>query len=243
MADESMVSAKNVTVKYDKNVILDNVSIDIKKGGMIGFLGPSGAGKTTLIKAMIGMKEAAGSVYIDGEAMPSLSVTSQIGYMAQQDALYEDLTGLDNVLFFEALYGLRGKEAKSRAAEVLELVNLSGDAKKRVKYYSGGMRRRLSLAVALAHKPKLLFLDEPTVGIDPVLKKVFWEEFHRLKEEGATIVITTHVMDEAYRCDRLALIRDGGIIADGTPVELMVRAGAQSLEEAFLFYSGEGRKE
>lgn len=244
MSDNVVVYVNNVDVEYDKSKILNNISINIKKGEIVGLLGPSGAGKTTLVKAIIGMKSVStGEIKVFDELMPKLDITSQLGYMAQSDALYEDLSGLDNVLFFASIFGMKGKPSKERAKEVLTLVNLDKDANKLVKNYSGGMKRRLSLAIALVHSPKLLILDEPTVGIDPVLRKKFWDEFYRIKENGGTIILTTHVMDEAYKCDKLALIRDGRIIAEGSVNEIIESSKAIDIEEAFLFYSSnEGDK-
>ncbi len=232
------VTVNNVKIKYDKTVILNNINLNIEKGQIIGLLGPSGSGKTTLVKAIIGMKEVCqGEISIFDTKIPSLKITTMMGYMAQSDALYEDLNAIDNVLFFAALYGMNKKAAIDRAKEVLSLVNLLEDSKKLVKNFSGGMKRRLSLAIALVHNPKLLILDEPTVGIDPVLRKIFWDEFTKLKNNGTTIIVTTHVMDEAYRCDKLSLIRNGDLIANGTPNELIKNSNSANIEEAFLYYS------
>ncbi|KMT23202.1 ABC transporter ATP-binding protein [Clostridium cylindrosporum] len=238
MEKESVVSISNLQVSYDKNIILDNISLEIPKGEIIGLLGPSGSGKTTLIKSIMGMVKASqGEVVVLGYKIPSLEVVQSIGYMAQSDALYDDLSALDNILFFAELYGIKGKIAKERADEVLELVDLINNKKKLVKNFSGGMKRRLSLAISLLHNPILLILDEPTVGIDPLLRKNFWNEFKRIKSLGGTIIVTTHVMDEAYNCDRLSLIRDGKIIADGSPKELMKISNADNIDEAFLYFS------
>lgn len=240
MDNKTVVEVLNVSVKYDKHIILKNINMSINEGEIIGLLGPSGAGKTTLVKAIIGMKAVSmGEIMVLGETMPTLKIVSDLGYMAQSDALYDDLCGIDNVLFFGELYGIKGKVAKQRAMDVLTLVNLESDANKLVKNYSGGMKRRLSLAIALVHSPKLLILDEPTVGIDPVLRKKFWDEFHRIKEAGGTIIVTTHVMDEAYKCDKLALIRNGQIISEGSPDEIISASGTKTIEEAFLYYSNE----
>lgn len=238
MASNKVISVSNLQVKYDKTVILDAVNLDIHQGEIVGFLGPSGSGKTTLVKAIIGMKEASqGEIHVLNHKMPSLEVVRDFGYMAQSDALYEDLSAMDNLLFFAALYGFKGSKARTRAMDVLTLVSLEDHHKKLVKNYSGGMKRRLSLAIALMHQPKLLILDEPTVGIDPVLRQSFWGEFNRIKEQGGTLVVTTHVMDEAYRCDRLALIREGHIIANDKPERIIASSGKQNIEEAFLYYS------
>ncbi|WP_270940699.1 ABC transporter ATP-binding protein [Romboutsia lituseburensis] len=240
MSNNVAVKVCNLDVEYDKVKILNNINLNIKEGEIIGLLGPSGSGKTTLVKTIIGMKGfVKGEVIVLDEKMPTLKVVNDIGYMAQSDALYDDLTGIDNVLFFAELYGIKGKIAKQRAMEVLELVDLQKHAKRPVKNYSGGMKRRLSLAIALVHSPKLLILDEPTVGIDPILRKKFWDEFNRIKDSGGTIIVTTHVMDEAYKCNKLALIRNGKIIAEGSPNEIIATSGGQTIEDAFLFYSTE----
>ena len=238
MSTKNVIEVSDLEVKYDKTTILKNINLNIKKGEIVGFLGPSGSGKTTLVKALIGMKAPSrGEIEVLGEKMPSLEVITKVGYMAQSDALYEDLTALDNLLFFGELYNLKGKAAKTRAMELLALVNLEKYASKAVRNYSGGMKRRLSLAISLIHSPELLILDEPTVGIDPVLRRSFWNEFKRIKNNGGTIIITTHVMDEAYNCDRLSLIREGEVIADGSSDEIIKASGTVNLEEAFLYYS------
>ena len=237
MIEAKIVDVKELTQQFGKSVILNNISLEVKKGEIVGLLGPSGSGKTTLVKAIVGMNEPSkGMVKVFDTKMPSLKTVSEIGYMAQADALYEDLNAYDNLLFFASLYGMRGKAAKERADEVLALVKLKEDGKKYVRNFSGGMKRRLSLAIALIHNPQLLILDEPTVGIDPVLRREFWNEFEELRTKGVTIIITTHVMDEAEKCDRLALIREGRIIALGTPSELKVSSGENSIEAAFLHF-------
>lgn len=240
MNDNIVVYVNNVDVKYDKSTILNKINLRINKGEIIGLLGPSGAGKTTLVKAIIGMKSVEnGEIRVFNEVVPKLDITINMGYMAQSDALYEDLSGVDNVIFFGSIFGMKGKALKERAKEVLSLVDLEKDSNKLVKNYSGGMKRRLSLAIALVHSPKLLILDEPTVGIDPVLRQKFWDEFNRIKANGGTIILTTHVMDEAYKCDKLALIRGGKIIAEGSVNEIIESSRSKDIEEAFLFYSSE----
>ena len=237
MSIKNVIKIENFKQQFGKFIVLQNINLNVEKGEILGLLGPSGSGKTTLIKSIVGMSEPTnGSICVLGTKMPSLAVVSKIGYMAQSDALYEDLTALDNILFFASLYGMKGKLLKQRTNEVLELVLLQSEGKKLIKNFSGGMKRRLSLAIALVHKPEILILDEPTVGIDPVLRLQFWKEFERLRKEGVTIIITTHVMDEAEHCDRLALIRNGGIIAIGTPDELKEKSGANTVEGAFLYY-------
>lgn len=242
MKNEPVVKVCSLKQQYGKLVVLDNINIDVKKGEILGLLGPSGSGKTTLVKAVIGMlNPSSGKIFVLDKEMPTLSVVSRIGYMAQSDALYDDLNAYDNLYFFGELYGMNGSAAKKRAEEVLSLVMLTPHAKRPVRTFSGGMKRRLSLAIALFHNPELLILDEPTVGIDPVLRKQFWDEFKRLQSKGVTLIITTHVMDEAEHCNRLALIRSGNIIALDTPEKLKEASGSDTIEGAFLYF-GEERK-
>ncbi len=229
----------DVAKRFDSNVVLEHISLDIPKAEIFGLLGPSGAGKTTLVRMIAGI-DVASSGYVDvlNERMPKLSMMRQIGYMAQSDALYMELSAKENLTFFAALFGLKGAECKQRIDEVMELVNLTSDLKKQVSQYSGGMKRRLSLAIALLHSPDILILDEPTVGIDPVLRQSVWRELERLSRDGTTILVTTHVMDEAYKCHRLGMIREGNLIAVGTPKKLMEQTASTTIEEAFLYYGG-----
>jgi ABC-2 type transport system ATP-binding protein len=233
------VNVGNVTKKYGGKTVLSEISLDIRPAEIFGLLGPSGAGKTTLVKLIVGIEEAdSGQVDVLGERMPKLDVLNRIGYMAQSDALYAELSALENLEFFGSLFGLNGSKLKQRIHEVMEIVDLSGDLKKAVRNYSGGMKRRLSLAASLLHRPDILILDEPTVGIDPLLRQSIWRELQRLCQQGTTILVTTHVMDEADKCHRLGMIRDGRLIAIGTPQELRERTGQATLEEAFLTYGG-----
>lgn len=229
----------DVSKAFGTKTVLKNISLQISKSEIFGLLGPSGAGKTTLVKCIAGIDEASsGSVTIFGNKMPSLSVMKEIGYMTQSDALYEELTALENLEFFSSIYGLKGTNKKERITSVMQLVNLENDLKKRVVAYSGGMKRRLSLAISLLHEPKILILDEPTVGIDPVLRQSIWKELERLSTAGTTVILTTHVMDEAEKCHRLGMIRDGDLIALGTPKELTENIHAENIEEVFIHYGG-----
>lgn len=233
------VSIQHVSKRFGKHEVLQDIQLEIVKGEIFGLLGPSGAGKTTLVKQLAGLdKPTSGEIYLFQEKMPLLKLISRIGYMAQSDALYEELSAEENLQFFSKLYGLKKGERAQRIKEVMEVVELSNDLTKLVSNYSGGMKRRLSLAIALLHKPELLILDEPTVGIDPVLRKSIWEAFYDLKAKGDTLIVTTHVMDEAEKCDRLGLIRDGRLIAVGTPDELKEQTNSSTIEEAFLVFGG-----
>ena len=176
-----------------------------------------------------------------GEVMPKLSMLQRFGYMAQSDALYNELTAQENLTFFASLYGLKGSHRTSRIQESMAIVNLLDHLNKPVSAYSGGMKRRLSLAISLLHEPELLVLDEPTVGIDPVLRQSIWKELGAMRKRGTTIILTTHVMDEAEKCDRLGLIRDGRLTAIGTPDELKQSSGSATIEEAFIVLGGGAR--
>ena len=241
MKEANTIQVHKVTKSFGKKVVLKDINFDIKEGNIYGFIGPSGSGKTTLIKMIVGMDiPDEGSIYLLGEKMPNLNILQQIGYMAQSDALYTALTGKENLMFFASLFKLDKNEKQKRIAYAAELVNLTEDLDKRVSAYSGGMKRRLSLAIALIQNPPVLILDEPTVGIDPELRLSIWNELLRLKnEEGKTIIVTTHVMDEAEKCDYIAMLRDGSFIASGTPRQLKEQYNVKSLDEVFL---GAGRK-
>ncbi|SDM31911.1 ABC transporter ATP-binding protein [Paenibacillus jilunlii] len=237
-----VIAVTHVRRAFGTKEVLKDISLQVEQAETFGILGPSGSGKTTLVKLLTGIDEVtSGQVEVLGAQMPKLSMLQQIGYMAQSDALYTELSAKENLEFFASLYGLRGGNRTRRIADVMEVVNLQEHLRKRVDQYSGGMKRRLSLAIALLHEPPLLILDEPTVGIDPVLRKSIWKELRTLNGNGTTIVLTTHVMDEAEKCDRLAMIRDGQLLAVDTPADLLRNTGAASMEEAFLYYGGARR--
>ena len=233
---DSTIKVEQVNKSFGKKPVLNDVNLTIPKGQLFGLIGPSGAGKTTLVKMIVGMEKSdTGSIHVLGRKMPNLRLLQEIGYMAQSDALYVELTGEENLKFFASLYKLNKEEQKRRITYAADLVNLTADLKKRVAAYSGGMKRRLSLAIALIQDPKILILDEPTVGIDPELKLSIWAELLRLKnEEEKTIIVTTHVMDEAVKCDYVAMVRDGRILTSGTPNELKALFDTDDFDEVFL---------
>ncbi len=236
---ERGIQVRAVERRFGKKLVLQAIDFDIRPAEVFGLLGPSGSGKTTLVKLIAGIDEATrGVVTVEGVQMPRRDMLGRIGYMAQSDALYEELTAKENLTFFASLFGLKGKDRARRIEEVMELVNLTDSSRKLVSAYSGGMKRRLSLAIALLHRPGVLILDEPTVGIDPVLRMAIWQELRAMKDEGTTIVVTTHVMDEAEKCDRLGMIRDGRLISVGSPEELKAHTQTVNLEAAFLAYGG-----
>ncbi|UOQ48911.1 ABC transporter ATP-binding protein [Gracilibacillus caseinilyticus] len=237
---QQIVTMKDVSLSFGKERVLQNIDMSVQEGEIFGLLGPSGAGKTTLVKIIAGILEAnKGDVFVQNKQVPSLQLLRSIGYMAQSDALYHELSAKENLEFFATLYGMRKKKRKKAIKHVAEVVNLTNHLDKEVRHFSGGMKRRLSLAAAIMHTPKMLILDEPTVGIDPLLRQSIWEEFYKLKEQGVTIIVTTHVMDEAEKCDRLALLRNGSVIACDTPEEIKVAKKVSTIEEAFLAYGGE----
>lgn len=237
---EPSVSVRSVSKSFRRNEVLKNIDLEIAKGEIFGLLGPSGAGKTTLVRALAGLDTPTeGETRVFGEKMPDLKLMKRIGYMAQADALYEDLSALENLEFFASLYGIEGKRRKGRINELMALMDLSDHLNVKTAKFSGGMKRRLSLVIALLHEPEMLLLDEPTVGIDPVLRRSIWDFFYELNRAGTTIIITTHVMDEAAKCSRLAMMQRGKIVAAGTPGQLKKDTGTGTLEEAFLVYGGD----
>lgn len=239
MNSKDYISIQNISKQYKGQTVLKGISFEVEEGEIFGLLGPSGAGKTTLIRLIMGMEKSnEGTITIMGNKVPNIKTIENIGYTSQADALYTDLTAEENMKFYCQLYKVPKKEWKEKIYNALSIVNLNEDTKKIVNNYSGGMKRRLSLAIALIHKPKLLILDEPTVGMDPVLRAKIWEEFYKLKKNGVTILLTTHVMDEAEKCDRLAMIRNGNCISVGKPKDLVKNLECNNLEEVFLKLGG-----
>jgi ABC-2 type transport system ATP-binding protein len=228
-------SLREVRKSYGAVKALDGLDLEVSKGEVLGLIGPSGSGKTSAVRALIGLlRPDSGVATVFGAAMPSRAALGRVGYMAQADALFDDLDARGNLAYFAALQGMDGGEIARRGAEILDYMDLSPDARRPVREFSGGMRKRLSLAIALVHSPELLVLDEPTVGMDPRLRLRMWERFRSLAAGGAAVLVTTHVMDEAERCDRLALVFEGRAIASGTGAELRKSRNVSSLEELFL---------
>jgi ABC-2 type transport system ATP-binding protein len=228
------VNVEDVSKSFGAFKALNGITLRVRPGEIYGLLGPNGAGKTTLIRLITGLLEAhAGTVTVLGQRMPNVPVLRHIGYMTQQAALYPSLSVEENVRFFAAING-----AEEGVKDALELVQLYDRRGSVVSTLSGGMRQRCSLACALVHRPELLLLDEPTVGVDPELRVQFWEDFRRMAASGTTIIVSSHVMDEADRCQRLGLIQYGRVIDEGTPAEIRTKAGTENLEEAFLALAG-----
>ncbi len=229
------IEVKNVNKSFLKKIVLSNLSIVADKEQILGVIGPSGAGKTTLIRLLTGaIKSDSGEIFIDTVKVPNMKLFSQVGYMPQFDALYPDLSGWDNLLFFGRLHGGTGKRLVDRCSELFRFYDLYEDKDKLVYHYSGGMKKRLSLIIALVHDPQYLILDEPTVGIDPVLRKKIWDNFRNQAKQGKTLIISTHVMDEAEKCDKCALLYKGELLAFDTVEKLKSLAKSHEIEELFF---------
>jgi len=233
------VDVRAVTFRYGRLTVLDDLSLAVPRGISFGLLGPNGAGKTTLIRLLVGLLQPAqGSVSLLGQPLSRQSATS-IGYMPQQPSLYNELSVTQNVAFFASIYHMdAAPERRRRIEEVVRLVGLWERRNDAVQKLSGGMKQRVSLACAIVHNPPVLLLDEPTVGLDPELRVSFWEHFTGLNKQGVTIIISSHTMDDAAHCDRLAFMRSGRVIAEGTPRDLTAATGkpGATLEDAFLHF-------
>ncbi len=226
---------KRAPFQGGRSIVLDGVSLTVKRGSILCLLGPSGCGKTTMVNLVMGITvPVSGEVRVMGEVAPYAQARHRIGYMPQDEALYDDITAEENLRFFGAMNGMAGKLLDDRIDEVLAFGRLENDRKKLVSVFSGGMKRRLSLGVALLHDPDLLVLDEPTVGLDPDHRRRIWDEFDAMVTRGKTILLTTHVMDEAARCGEIAMLHAGRIIANASPSDILHDTGTDNLEDAFL---------
>lgn len=233
------IQTKNTSYNYRKTKAVDKVTLEIPRGISFGVLGPNGSGKTTFIRMLVGLiKPDSGTIRTLGRT-PSRKLARYIGYMPQLPALYSELSIAQNVDFFARIYGVKNKAQRQKMVKkAITMVGLWPRRKDSISKLSGGMKQRVSLACAIVHRPKLLFLDEPTVGVDPALRVKFWEYFRSLTEKGVTIIISSHTMDDAAHCDRLAFLREGRVIAVGSPGELKQATGSPeaSLEDAFLYF-------
>lgn len=225
------IDVRGLRVVRGGREVLCGISLDVAAGTVTGLLGPSGSGKTTLMRALVGVQQVvSGEVSVLGAPAGSPSLRSRVGYMTQSPSVYADLTVRENLRYFARVLGA----APERVDAAIETVSLGDHAGQTVVSLSGGERARASLAVALLNEPELLVLDEPTVGLDPVLRRDLWATFHALAEGGATLLVSSHVMDEADRCDELILLREGEVLATGTPAALRLQTGAEDLDRAFL---------
>ena len=227
----SAVRINDLTVAFENVKALNEINLMIPKGQVVGLLGPSGAGKTTLIRTIVGLQKiTAGDVGVLGHVASSAELRHQIGYMAQDPDIYQDLTVRENILYFAKLVSADPQYID----KLVEDVELSPQLDQLASTLSGGQLVRLSLIIALLGQPELIILDEPTVGLDPVLREKLWKNFHKLADSGSTVIVTSHVMDEARRCDYLVLVRNGQIIAEDTPANLIKKSKAKDMEGAFL---------
>jgi ABC-2 type transport system ATP-binding protein len=237
---ETAVSVAALTKKFGDFIAVDSLDLKVSRGGIFGLLGPNGAGKTTLIRILCGLAlPTSGRVEVLGG--PPHAARHRVGYMPQETALYHDMTTHDNISFFGRLYSMQKDRLARRERELLKLIGLEDWRDSLVSTLSGGMRHRVSLACALVHEPELLFLDEPTVGIDPELRAAFWTHFKTLSKGGTTVFITTHYMDEARHCDDIVFLQRGRVLVRGTPAGILAKAGAANLEDAFLTLARRGK--
>lgn len=224
-----------MTKSFGKFTAVDSLNITIHEGEIYGLLGPNGSGKTTTIKMLCGLlSPTSGQATILGESIPCKPLMINVGYMPQETALYLDNTVHENLSFFAGIYGLSKNQFQKQEEQMLKFIDLEKWRDTLISTLSGGMKHRVSLACALIHGPKIVFLDEPTVGVDPELRVTFWGFFKSMVKKGTTVIITTHYIDEADNCSRVGLLRQGKLIAEGKPSDLKHRTGAISLEEAFL---------
>jgi ABC-2 type transport system ATP-binding protein len=236
--NEHAIITSNLTKNFGNFTAVNNLNLKVKKGEIYGLLGPNGAGKTTIIRMLTSIiKPSSGDMDILGTKLPDNSIASKIGYMPQETGVYLGLTVDQNLKFYARIFHVDKSQIEQREEELLKFVDLMDWKDEMVENLSGGMKHRVSLACTLIHQPKLLFLDEPTVGVDPELRVSFWDYFHKLRENGVTILITTHYMDEARHCDRIGFMKKGRLIAEGSPSKILEESGKDSLEDAFLDYS------
>ncbi|MET7763962.1 ABC transporter ATP-binding protein [Streptomyces sp. NPDC005355] len=228
---KTAIEVQDLVVARGGKEVLHRLCTRIPHGGITGLLGPSGSGKTTLMRSIVGVQRVkSGRVTVLGEEAGAPVLRRKIGYFTQSPSVYADMTVRENVRYFASFYGL----GKAEAEETIKEVGLQEQAGQIVRTLSGGQHNRASLACALVSRPELLILDEPTVGLDPVLREELWAHFRQLAADGTTLVVSSHVMDEANRCDRLILIREGYVVADDTPDVIKSRAGTDDLDRAFL---------
>jgi ABC-2 type transport system ATP-binding protein len=243
MTDTDAVSISNVNFSYGHLKVIDALSLNIAPGQSFGLLGPNGAGKTTLIRLMAGLLQPDdGTIQVAGQSL-SRQRSAIIGYMPQTASIYQELSVRQNIEFFARIYGMTDTARRRvRIDEVINLVELWPKRDTSAQQLSGGMRQRLSLACAIVHNPSIIFLDEPTVGLDPELRVHFWDYFKKLTNEGHTLIISSHTMDDAAHCDCLVFLRDGKVIAKGSPGGLVDATGnpKATLEDAFLYFIRQG---
>lgn len=237
------IEINNVSVTLGgQAAALRQVSAHLTAGSITGLIGPSGAGKTTLMRAIVGrQKLTKGSIELLGDEAGSHGLRRLLSYMTQENSVYHDLTVSENLEYFGRMYGLGRRQRKTKIAQILQQLDMRGQSRQLVSRLSGGQKQRVSLAVAMLPEPQIMVLDEPTVGLDPVLREEIWQLFHKLAAAGITIIISSHVMDEAERCDDLLLLRDGHLIAHDSPAGLRRKTGSSTVEQSFLALVGDLR--
>lgn len=232
--DVAAVSMRDARIVRGGVEIVPSLTLDVPSGTVFGMIGPSGSGKTTIIRAILGLTRlAGGTATVLGKAAGAASLRPRIGYMPQGSGVYPDLSGRENLQFFASVY----RAPAARVDEVLALMDLTRIADRALSTYSGGETQRVGLAMALMHRPELLVLDEPTVGLDPRLRRSLWGHFRAWAEEGTTLIVSTHVMDEAERCHTIGFINNGSLVTTGSPEEIRRRTGHDNLESAILALS------
>ena len=237
LTGENIIEVENLVKRFGSFTAVDNISFQVKKGEVFGFLGANGAGKTTAIKMLIGLwSPTSGKANVAGFDLftEANQIRKNIGYMAQRFSLYEDLTVTENIQFYGGIYGLRKNILKERAEELISELGMESFRKELIKNIPLGWKQKLALSVAMIHKPKIVFLDEPTSGVDPITRRQFWDLIYNAAEKGTTVFITTHYMDESEYCDRVSIMVDGRIEALDTPAQLKKQFNAESMDEVFL---------
>ena len=237
MKKTPIISAKNLTKKFGNFIANDNLNFEVYEGEIFGFLGANGAGKTTAIKILCGLSiPTSGEINVAGYDVykQTEQIKKHIGYMSQKFSLYEDLTVKENIRFYAGIYGMRNGEIKNKTNELLEKLNFSHAKDKKIKDIPLGWKQKLAFSTAVFHKPKIVFLDEPTGGVDPVTRRQFWDLIYQTAEEGITVFVTTHYMDEAEYCDRVSIMDMGKIVALDTPTNLMKDYKSKNMDEVFV---------
>ena len=237
MTNNPIISAKNLTKKFGNFIANDNLNFDVYQGEIFGFLGANGAGKTTAIRILCGLSiPSSGKITVAGYDVykQTEQIKKHIGYMSQKFSLYEDLTVKENIRFYAGIYGMRNGEIKRKTDELLEKLNFSHAKDQKIKDIPLGWKQKLAFSTAVFHTPKIVFLDEPTGGVDPVTRRQFWDLIYQTAEEGITVFVTTHYMDEAEYCDRVSIMDEGKIVALDTPENLMKKYKSKNMDDVFL---------
>ncbi len=237
MTNTSIISAKNLSKKFGNFTANDNLNFEVYEGEIFGFLGANGAGKTTAIKILCGLsKPSSGKIKVAGFDVykQTEDIKKNIGYMSQKFSLYEDLTVKENIRFYASIYGMKKKEIKAKTDELLNKLNFAHAKDKKIKDIPLGWKQKLAFSTAVFHNPKIVFLDEPTGGVDPVTRREFWNLIYETANKGITVFVTTHYMDEAEYCDRVSIMDAGKIVALDTPINLMKKYNSKNMDEVFL---------